>query len=69
MHRVYFVEYTLENGSLVRMCLQSTNAYGNTNVWDLYDTNSFKISLLVCDNWAHRPILEMLVPYNSTALV
>ena len=51
------------------MCLQSTNAYGKTNVWDLYDTNSFKIGLLVCDNWAHRPILEMLVKYNSTALV
>ena len=29
----------------MRMCLQSTNAYGKTNVWDLYDTDRFKIDL------------------------
>jgi len=42
----------------MRMCLQSTNAYGKTNVWDLYDTNSFKIGLLSSCTVFFRGIAE-----------
>jgi len=28
------------------VCPKCTNAYGKANVWDLYDTDTFKIGLL-----------------------
>ena len=32
------------------MCLNCTNSYDKVNVWNLYDTDSFKIGLYTVDD-------------------
>jgi len=45
-YRVYFVRYTPRNEDFVCVCPKCTNAYGEADVLDLYDTSRFKIGLL-----------------------